>query len=60
VYRFYCGRLYRHRAFSGDPHPGNFLLHSDGPVVFFDFGLVKRMEADSVRLELACQPRPLR
>ena len=28
VFRFYFGCLYRHRQFSGDPHPGNFLLHA--------------------------------
>ena len=27
VFRFYFGCMYRHRQFSGDPHPGNFLLH---------------------------------
>ncbi len=26
VFRFFLGCLYRHRQFSGDPHPGNFLL----------------------------------
>jgi hypothetical protein len=55
VYRFFCGTLYRRGEFSGDPHPGNFLLQPDGRVAFFDFGLVKRMDAASVRLELDCQ-----
>ena len=35
--------MYRHRQFSGDPHPGNFLLQPDGTVAFLDFGLFKRM-----------------
>ncbi|MDT7539996.1 MAG: hypothetical protein QOI82_3581, partial [Actinomycetota bacterium] len=26
IFRFYFGCMYRHRQFSGDPHPGNFLL----------------------------------
>src|SRR5215210_9576464 len=26
VFRFYMGCMYRHHQFSGDPHPGNFLL----------------------------------
>ena len=26
VFRFYFGCMYRHRQFSGDPHPGNFLM----------------------------------
>jgi predicted unusual protein kinase regulating ubiquinone biosynthesis (AarF/ABC1/UbiB family) len=55
VFRFFLGCLYRHRQFSGDPHPGNFLLQDDGRVAFLDFGLFKRMEPDAVELELACQ-----
>jgi predicted unusual protein kinase regulating ubiquinone biosynthesis (AarF/ABC1/UbiB family) len=30
VFRFYFGCMYRHGSFSGDPHPGNFLLLGDG------------------------------
>jgi predicted unusual protein kinase regulating ubiquinone biosynthesis (AarF/ABC1/UbiB family) len=55
VFRFFLGCLYRHRQFSGDPHPGNFLLLGDGRVAFLDFGLFKRMEPAAVELELACQ-----
>ncbi|HWE33060.1 MAG TPA: AarF/ABC1/UbiB kinase family protein [Solirubrobacteraceae bacterium] len=55
VYRFFCGALYRRGEFSGDPHPGNFLLKPDGRVAFFDFGLFKRMDPVSVELELSCQ-----
>jgi predicted unusual protein kinase regulating ubiquinone biosynthesis (AarF/ABC1/UbiB family) len=55
VFRFFVGCLYRHRQFSGDPHPGNFLLLADGRVAFLDFGLFKRMDAAPVELELACQ-----
>jgi predicted unusual protein kinase regulating ubiquinone biosynthesis (AarF/ABC1/UbiB family) len=55
IYRFFCGTLYRRHEFSGDPHPGNFLLQDDGRVAFFDFGLFKRLNAESVELELACQ-----
>ena len=55
IFRFFLGCLYRHRQFSGDPHPGNFLLLDDGRVAFLDFGLFKRMEAEPVELELACQ-----
>ncbi len=55
VFRFFLGCLYRHRQFSGDPHPGNFLLLGDGRVAFLDFGLFKRMDAPAVELELACQ-----
>jgi len=55
VFRFYFGCMYRHRQFSGDPHPGNFLLLGDGRVAFLDFGLYKVMPANLVELELACQ-----
>ncbi len=55
VFRFFLGCLYRHRQFSGDPHPGNFLLLADGRVTFLDFGLFKRMDPEPVALELACQ-----
>lgn len=55
VYRFYCGSIYRHGQFPGDPHPGNVKLLPDGRVAFLDFGLYKRMDPASVQLELACQ-----
>src|SRR5271165_4907543 len=55
VFRFFLGCLYRHRQFSGDPHPGNFLQLADGRVAFLDFGLFKRMEHEPVELELAAQ-----
>jgi predicted unusual protein kinase regulating ubiquinone biosynthesis (AarF/ABC1/UbiB family) len=55
VFRFFLGCLYRHRQFSGDPHPGNFLLQDDGRVAFMDFGLFKRLDREPVELELACQ-----
>jgi predicted unusual protein kinase regulating ubiquinone biosynthesis (AarF/ABC1/UbiB family) len=55
VFRFFLGCLYRHRQFSGDPHPGNFLLMDDGRVAFLDFGLFKRMDVEPVELELAAQ-----
>jgi predicted unusual protein kinase regulating ubiquinone biosynthesis (AarF/ABC1/UbiB family) len=55
VFRFFLGCLYRHRQFSGDPHPGNFMLMADGRVAFLDFGLFKRLDAAPVELELAAQ-----
>jgi predicted unusual protein kinase regulating ubiquinone biosynthesis (AarF/ABC1/UbiB family) len=55
VFRFFLGCLYRHRQFSGDPHPGNFLLQDDGRIAFMDFGLFKRLEREPVELELAAQ-----
>ena len=55
IFRFFLGCLYRHRQFSGDPHPGNFLALDDGRVAFLDFGLFKRLDAEPVELELAAQ-----
>ena len=55
VFRFFFGSLYRHRQFSGDPHPGNFLLLDDGRMAFLDFGLFKRMSDEAVEFELTCQ-----
>jgi len=55
VFRFFLGCLYRHHQFSGDPHPGNFMLLADGRVAFLDFGLYKRLDPEPVELELAAQ-----
>src|SRR5215210_5700015 len=55
VFRFFFGCMYRHHQFSGDPHPGNFLLMDDGRVAFLDFGLFKVMPKELLEIELACQ-----
>jgi predicted unusual protein kinase regulating ubiquinone biosynthesis (AarF/ABC1/UbiB family) len=55
LFRFYLGCMYRHRQFSGDPHPGNSLLLADGRLAFVDFGLFKRIEPAAAELELAAQ-----
>src|SRR5918998_1911566 len=55
VFRFFFGCMYRHHQFSGDPHPGNFMLLADGRVAFIDFGLFKVMPKELIELELACQ-----
>jgi predicted unusual protein kinase regulating ubiquinone biosynthesis (AarF/ABC1/UbiB family) len=55
VFRFYFGSMYRHRAFSGDPHPGNMLRLADGRIAFLDFGLFKTISPEVAELELACQ-----
>ena len=55
VFRFFMGCMYRHHQFSGDPHPGNFMLLDDGRVAFLDFGLFKVMPKELIELELACQ-----
>src|SRR6202161_4727556 len=55
LFPFFLGRLFRPHQFSGDPHPGHFLLLDDGRVAFLDFGLFKRLDAGPVDLELAAQ-----
>jgi len=51
VFRFFFGSLYRNGHFSGDPHPGNFLLLDDGRVAFLDFGMTKLLTRDQVAEE---------
>ena len=52
IFRFYFGCMYRHRQFSGDPHPGNSLLLDDGRMAFLDFGLFKRIPKEIAESEL--------
>jgi predicted unusual protein kinase regulating ubiquinone biosynthesis (AarF/ABC1/UbiB family) len=51
-FRFFFGSLYRHGQFSGDPHPGKFLLLEDGTVAFLDFGMTKTVPRSTIDLEL--------
>ncbi len=53
VYRFYFGSMYRHRRFSGDPHPGNMIRMADGKIAFIDFGLFKEIGPHEMEVELA-------
>jgi predicted unusual protein kinase regulating ubiquinone biosynthesis (AarF/ABC1/UbiB family) len=53
IYRFYFGSMYRHRKFSGDPHPGNMIRMADARIAFLDFGLFKELRSDALELELA-------
>ena len=52
VFRFFFGSLYRNGHFSGDPHPGNYLLMDDGRVAFLDFGMTKKLEREPDRREI--------
>ncbi len=52
VFRFFFGSLYRNGHFSGDPHPGNFLLMEDGRVAFLDFGMTKRIDRAQIAAEI--------
>jgi predicted unusual protein kinase regulating ubiquinone biosynthesis (AarF/ABC1/UbiB family) len=51
VFRFFFGSLYRMGHFSGDPHPGNYLLLPDERVAFMDFGMTKRIPPEQVERE---------
>ena len=51
VFRFFFGSVYRTGHFSGDPHPGNFLLMDDGHVAFLDYGMTKLLTRDQVELD---------
>jgi predicted unusual protein kinase regulating ubiquinone biosynthesis (AarF/ABC1/UbiB family) len=55
IFRFYFGCMYRHRQFSGDPHPGNCILLDDGRMAFLDFGLFKTIPAEAAEFELQAQ-----
>lgn len=55
VFRFYFGCMYRHHQFSGDPHPGNFLVMPEGRVCFLDFGLFKVIDPHIADVELHIQ-----
>jgi predicted unusual protein kinase regulating ubiquinone biosynthesis (AarF/ABC1/UbiB family) len=35
--------------FNADPHPGNYIFHSDGRISFLDFGCVQVLEANHVQ-----------
>ena len=52
IYRFVFRSFYRHKAFNGDPHPGNYLFRPDGRVTFLDFGLVKHFTDEDIDLAL--------
>ena len=53
VFRFFYGSLYRDGHFSGDPHPGNYLLMDDGRVAFLDYGMTKRIRPERLEHEKA-------
>ena len=55
IFRFFLGCLYRHRQFSGDPHPGNFTPPRTAGSRISGFRPVQRMDREAVELELACQ-----
>ncbi|MFC9998606.1 ABC1 kinase family protein [Nocardia sp. NPDC127526] len=52
IFRFFGAGVLRHGQFSGDPHPGNFLLGADGRVAFLDFGLYKHLDGEAIERQL--------
>lgn len=40
--------IFTHCYFNGDPHPGNYLFHTDGSVTFLDFGCIKKFQGDLI------------
>jgi predicted unusual protein kinase regulating ubiquinone biosynthesis (AarF/ABC1/UbiB family) len=50
ISRFANGSVVKDGVFSGDPHPGNYIFMDDGRVCFIDFGLIKRLERDEVKI----------
>lgn len=50
LFRFFYGSFNRFLLFSADPHPGNYLLMSDGRVAFLDFGLVRAIDPGTLGL----------
>jgi predicted unusual protein kinase regulating ubiquinone biosynthesis (AarF/ABC1/UbiB family) len=48
VFAVSMGSIFRHAAFNGDPHPGNYLFAPDGSVTFLDFGCVRRFDPEMI------------
>jgi predicted unusual protein kinase regulating ubiquinone biosynthesis (AarF/ABC1/UbiB family) len=53
VYRFFHDTAGRLGIACGDPHPGNFLLASDGRIAFLDFGMLRQLPRDYMEAESA-------
>jgi predicted unusual protein kinase regulating ubiquinone biosynthesis (AarF/ABC1/UbiB family) len=50
IYRFYYGSLHWLGRFNVDAHPGNYMRLDDGRMAFIDFGSVKQMSAERLRV----------
>lgn len=48
LFHFMCRSLFGLQAVHADPNPGNFAWRRDGALVVYDFGCIKRLDADSV------------
>jgi predicted unusual protein kinase regulating ubiquinone biosynthesis (AarF/ABC1/UbiB family) len=50
INRFANGSIIVDGIFTADPHPGNYIFMDDGRICFLDFGLVKRLTPDEIKL----------
>lgn len=50
IYRFFYGSLRWLKRFNVDAHPGNYMLMDGGRMAFLDFGSVKEMSAERMRV----------
>jgi predicted unusual protein kinase regulating ubiquinone biosynthesis (AarF/ABC1/UbiB family) len=51
VFRGSFGSIYHLQHFNADPHPGNYILLTDGRVAFLDFGMTKKLDREQILLE---------
>src|SRR3954451_15766171 len=51
VFRGSFGSIYHLQHFNADPHPGNYILLTDGRVAFLDFGMTKKLDHEQIVLE---------
>jgi predicted unusual protein kinase regulating ubiquinone biosynthesis (AarF/ABC1/UbiB family) len=51
VFRGSFGSIYHLQHFNADPHPGNYVLLTDGRVAFLDFGMTKKLDHEQIVLE---------
>jgi predicted unusual protein kinase regulating ubiquinone biosynthesis (AarF/ABC1/UbiB family) len=49
LWRFVFEGNLRGGRFNADPHPGNYIFHTDGTVSFLDFGCVQVLDAEHIR-----------
>ncbi len=50
ISRFANGSILVDGVFTADPHPGNYIFMDDGRICFLDFGLIKRLAPDEIKL----------
>ncbi len=51
IFRGSFGSIYHLQHFNADPHPGNYILLTDGRVAFLDFGMTKKLDHEQIVLE---------